>query len=288
MKKKESQLEKYEHYIEGLLRASLSEDIGSGDITTASIVDEKKRATAKIIAKEPMTVCGLEIASLIFQILGDDSGLKVKLKTHVTEGAQARKGATLATLRGSLRTILTGERVALNYLQHLSGIATLTREFTTKVKGTGVKILDTRKTTPCMRLLEKYAVQTGGGVNHRLGLFDAILIKDNHIKAAGTIGKAIVKAKKAHIGIPIEVETTSLKEVKEAVDCGADIIMLDNMDKVKIKKAIAIIGGLALVEVSGGITLKNIRGAALAGVDFISVGAITHSARSMDITMKVD
>lgn len=267
-----------------LVKAALAEDIGGGDITTGSIVSKTAKGEAGFIAKEDMVLAGLFIAGQTFKLLDRSS----VFKTFFKDGDAVKKGTVIAVVKGRLAPILTGERVALNFLQRLSGIATLTREFTKKIGDRNVKLLDTRKTTPCLRILEKYAVKAGGGFNHRFGLFDAVLIKDNHIAASGGVKKAVDKVlKKYRDSVPVEVEVTNYKEVREAVEAGADIIMLDNMDPERIRKSLKIIKNRALVEVSGGVTLSNVREIASTGVDFISVGALTHSARSMDISMEV-
>ncbi len=267
-----------------LVKAALAEDIGKGDITTGSIIPKTAKGEAEFIAKEDMVLAGLFIAGKTFKLLDKSS----VFKTFFKDGEAVKKGTVIAVVKGRLAPILTGERVALNFLQRLSGIATLTREFTKKIDDRGVKLLDTRKTTPCLRILEKYAVKAGGGFNHRFGLFDAVLIKDNHIAASGGVKKAVDKVlKKYRDSMPVEVEVTNYKEVREAVEAGADIIMLDNMDPERIRKSLKIIKNRALVEVSGGVTLSNVREIASTGVDFISVGALTHSARSMDISMEV-
>ncbi|MDO8426093.1 MAG: carboxylating nicotinate-nucleotide diphosphorylase [Deltaproteobacteria bacterium] len=265
-----------------LIRAALKEDIGAGDVTTLAVVPKGARGEAYLIAKEDLVIAGLFMAEKVFKCLDKNSSFKPFFK----DGDLVRKGEKIATVAGRLNSLLTGERVALNFLQRLSGIATLTSMF---VKKAGkVKILDTRKTTPCLRLPEKYAVKAGGGHNHRFGLFDSILIKDNHIKAAGGVREAVRRVyKKYGDSIPVEVEAKSLKDVKEAMTSGADIIMLDNMDIAKMKKALKMIKKKALIEVSGGITLDNISKAASIGVDFISIGALTHSARAVDISMEV-
>ncbi len=269
-------------YSDLLIKAALREDIGAGDVTTIAVVPKGARGEADIIAKEDLVIAGLFMAEKVFKCLDKKSSFKPFFK----DGDLVRKGEKIATVAGRLNSLLTGERVALNFLQRLSGIATLTSMF---VKKAGkVKILDTRKTTPCLRLPEKYAVKAGGGHNHRFGLFDSILIKDNHIKAAGGVREAVRRVyKKYGDSIPVEVEAKSLKEVKEAMTSGADIIMLDNMDIAKMKKALKMIKKKALVEVSGGITLDNISKAASIGVDFVSIGALTHSARAVDISMEV-
>jgi nicotinate-nucleotide pyrophosphorylase (carboxylating) len=271
-------------YTEKLVKASLVEDLGPGDITTAAVVPEGKKGTCRIVAKEAMVVCGLAVSEKVFTLL--DRG--VNFKSSVNDGDAVKKGACIARVSGKLAKILAGERVALNFLQKLSGVATLTREFTRRA-GTIVRILDTRKTTPCMRILEKYAVRVGGGYNHRFGLFDSILIKDNHIKIAGGVARALSRVRKTYPeSTAVEVECKNLKQVKEAIRSRADIIMLDNMPAEKTKKAIELIDHKAMVEVSGGITLKNVKRAAMKGVDFISIGSLTHSARAVDITMEVE
>lgn len=267
-----------------LIKAALAEDIGPGDVTTGSIVPKTAKGEAEFIAKEDMVVAGLFIAEKTFRLLDRSAVFKAFYK----DGDEVKKGSVIATVSGRLAPVLTGERVALNFLQRLSGIATLTREFVKKLGEGDVRLLDTRKTTPCLRVLEKYAVKAGGGYNHRFGLFDAVLIKDNHIAAAGGVKEAVGKVlKKYRDTMPVEVEVTNYKEVREALEAGADIIMLDNMDPERIRKSVKIIRNRALVEVSGGVTLSNLREIASTGVDFISVGALTHSARSMDISMKV-
>ncbi len=274
-----------DEYMEQLVRASLAEDIGTGDITTAAIVPERKQARARVMAGESMVVAGLDVMELVFKMVDDT----LEIGREVKEGAYIRGGRTIATIKGRVKSILTAERVALNFLQRLSGIATLTRRFVERVRGREVNILDTRKTTPCMRFLEKYAVRVGGGLNHRFGLFDAILIKDNHIAVAGSIEKAIRKVRRRYgKDKPIEVEVKSLKEVKEALKSGADIIMLDNMNPEKVKKALKIISGKAVAEVSGGVNLDNIEEFAETGVRYISIGALTHSAGAVDISIEIE
>jgi nicotinate-nucleotide pyrophosphorylase (carboxylating) len=271
-------------YTEKLIKASIAEDLGSGDITTRAIVPPGKKGSCRIVAKEALVVAGLGVCESVFACI--DKG--ITFTKCVNEGTAVKKGTVMARVSGGLDKVLSAERVALNFLQRLSGVATLTREFTKRAAGRA-SILDTRKTTPCMRLLEKYAVRVGGGHNHRFGLFDTILVKDNHIKVAGGVGRALSRVRKNYPeGSAIEVEVTSLKEAREAAAGGADIIMLDNMDVRKIKRAVEVIGGKALVEVSGGITLDNVAGVSRTGVDFISIGALTHSARSVDISMEME
>jgi nicotinate-nucleotide pyrophosphorylase (carboxylating) len=271
--------------LDKLIEQALLEDIHTGDITTQALIPADSRATARLIAKEELTLAGLFVAEKVFKRLYAD----VEFIPGQAEGAQAAKGALIATVRGSAAELLMGERVALNLLQRLSGIATLTSRYVAAVAGTGARIVDTRKTTPGLRELEKYAVRVGGGINHRTGLYDGILIKENHIAATGGIGEAIKRARNyiPHT-LKIEIETETLAQVDEALESGADIIMLDNMSLADMRSAVAAIAGRALVEASGGVNLETVRAIAETGVDIISVGALTHSARAMDITMLLD
>lgn len=267
-----------------LIDAALAEDIGEGDITTDAIVKGSEGGKAELIAKEDMTVAGLFIAETVFKKLDRKTVFKASFK----DGDRVRKGKVIATVSGRLSVLLTGERVALNFLQRLSGIATKTDQLKKAMRSSRVKLLDTRKTTPCLRPLEKYAVLAGGGTNHRMGLYDSVLIKDNHIMAAGSVTAALEAVKKEYKGaVPIEVEVTDLDEMREALSAGADIIMLDNMSAALMKKAVKLIKKKALVEASGNINIENIGIVARTGVDFISVGGLTHSARAMDISMEV-
>ena len=270
--------------VQEIINLALAEDIGAGDITTSSTVPRGKKGGASVVAKQDMVLAGLDVFKMVFQTL--DASIKVT--STFKDGDKVAKGKTIARLNGPLDALLTGERVALNFLQRMSGIATLTSQYAQAVKGTGTKILDTRKTTPGLRVMEKYAVKAGGGENHRFGLYDAVLIKDNHIAAAGGIKKAVAAARKAlpHT-LMIEVECGTIKEVKEALAARADIIMFDNMDTDAMKEAVGIVGERALTEASGNMTLERIREVADTGVDFISVGALTHSAPAVDISMKV-
>ncbi|TAN63522.1 carboxylating nicotinate-nucleotide diphosphorylase [bacterium] len=271
-------------YADIIVKAALAEDVGTGDITTAAVVSPDAVGKAELIAKENMVVAGLFVAEKVFERL-DKS---VVFKAGCNDGEAIKKGSVIATVSGSLSAMLSAERVALNFLQRLSGIATLTNAFVKETWSARARILDTRKTTPCLRILERYAVRAGGGCNHRFGLFDCILIKDNHIKAAGGIGQAVSMVNKKYgESAAIEVEVTAMEEVRQAIEAGADIIMLDNMAPSQMKKAVKLIGGLALTEASGGITLKNAGIAAASGVDFISIGGLTHSARAVDISMEV-
>ncbi len=270
--------------IDDLISAFLKEDAPFGDITTEILIDEKEVSRAEFVLKEDGVVAGLDVAGRVFELLDD----KVIFTKIVRDGSNAKKGEVIAEVAGNTKALLIGERIALNILQRLSGIATKTQEFCNKVKGKGVSIADTRKTTPGMRMLEKYAVRMGGGSNHRYSLSDGVLIKDNHIVAAGGIKNAILKArKKIPHTIKIEVETETIEQVKEAVEAGADIIMLDNMSLDMMREAVKLIDKRALVEASGNISLDNVFEVALTGVDIISVGSLTHSIKSIDISMKI-
>jgi nicotinate-nucleotide pyrophosphorylase (carboxylating) len=272
-------------YLDNLIKACLAEDIGSGDITTEAVVHRGARGDAVILAKEDMIVAGLHVAEKVFKAVDRN----IRFESIVEDGASVKNSCQIARLSGRLSKILTAERIALNFLQRLSGISTITRQFVLQIKGFGVKLLDTRKTTPCLRALEKYAVKVGGGYNHRFGLFDGILIKDNHIDAVGGIREAVERAKeKGPVGMEIEVEVRNLKEIEEALASGADILMLDNMSIADIRKGVRMIGKRTMVEVSGGVSIKNIAAIARTGVDFISVGSITHSARAVDISMEIE
>jgi nicotinate-nucleotide pyrophosphorylase (carboxylating) len=271
--------------LDRIIEQALLEDIHTGDITTQALIPADSRASARLIAKEELTLAGLFVAETVFKRLNAN----VEFIPAMAEGAQADKGALIASVRGSAAELLMGERVALNLLQRLSGIATLTSRYVAAVAGTGARIVDTRKTTPGLRELEKYAVRVGGGINHRTGLYDGILIKENHIAATGGIGEAIKRARNyiPHT-LKIEIETETLAQVDEALASGADIIMLDNMSLADMRSAVAAIAGRALVEASGGVNLETVRAIAETGVDIISVGALTHSARAMDISMLLD
>lgn len=266
------------------IEMALKEDIGPGDITTEALVPPGVQGKAEIIAKETLVLAGVEVAREVFHQVNPD----ISFTTNYADGSELAPSTIIATLEGPLASLLTAERLALNLIQRLSGVATMTRQYVRKIEGTKARILDTRKTTPGLRALEKYAVRVGGGENHRFGLFDGVLIKDNHIAAVGSITEAVERARKkaSHI-LKIEVETENLEQVKEALSAGADIIMLDNMDIESMREAVRLINGKALVEASGGINLDNVRQVAETGVDLISVGAITHSARAMDISMEI-
>ncbi len=270
------------HY-EPLVRDALLEDIGPGDITTMLCVPAGTKATATVLAKQAGVIAGLAIGELAFKLLDPNAHWEALVEDGATVGA----GRTpLAVVTGDARALLTAERVALNFMQRLSGIATVTARYAALTAGTHARIADTRKTTPGLRALEKYAVRAGGGFNHRLGLYDCVLIKDNHIKAAGGIRNAVAAAK-AHIPhtMKIEVESASLAMVDEALAAGADIILLDNMDTKTMRRAVETIGGRAITEASGNLTEARIAEVAATGVDILSIGALTHSAPSLDISL---
>jgi nicotinate-nucleotide pyrophosphorylase (carboxylating) len=271
------------HVLE-FIRGALREDIGRGDVTSGLLIPEGQEAAAGIVAKGGFLLAGLPFARAVFRC-ADDS---VRFEPVMKEGSTVRKQNLLASVRGSARSILMAERVALNVLQRLSGIATLTGQFVKKAEGFKAEILDTRKTTPGMRYIEKYAVRVGGGRNHRFGLYDGILIKDNHIKAAGGIGEAVGLVRKARRRMKVEVEAANLRDVTEALEAGADIIMLDNMTLPEIREAVRFVGQRAVLEVSGNVTLNNVREIAATGVDLISIGALTHSAPAADISMRFE
>jgi nicotinate-nucleotide pyrophosphorylase (carboxylating) len=261
------------------VEAWLAEDVGAGDATSLSVIDEDGRCAARVVLKERGVVCGLAAAAAVYAALG------ARLEPLVGEGEFVEPGP-IAQVEGPARAVLTGERLALNLVGRLSGIATLTRRYVDAVADTGVEILDTRKTTPGLRALEKHAVRCGGGSNHRLGLFDAVLIKDNHLRLAGSIVNAVRRARTA--GLPVEVECDTLAQVREALAAGADAILLDNMSPAELREAADVVGGRRTrLEASGGITLENVRAVAEAGVDVISVGALTHSPRSLDLSLEV-
>jgi nicotinate-nucleotide pyrophosphorylase (carboxylating) len=266
-----------------VIQSALQEDIGYGDITTSLLIPEGNKSKAHFIANERFVLAGLPFSLKVFYIL-DPS---IVSKIYYRDGTRVKKGDVITEISGRTHNILKGERVSLNILQRLSGIATLTSIYVEKIKGSKAKIVDTRKTTPCLRFMEKYAVRVGGGYNHRFGLFDGILIKDNHIKAAGSIQKAVKAAKKGHHLLRIEVEVKNLRELREAIEAGGDIIMLDNMTVKEMKEAVKIAGGKALLEASGNIKPENVREVAETGVDLISVGALTHSSSAVDIGLKI-
>ncbi|SDI50004.1 nicotinate-nucleotide pyrophosphorylase [carboxylating] [Pseudobutyrivibrio sp. 49] len=266
-----------------LIRMALREDISSEDVSTNSVMPEAKPGEVELICKQDGIICGMDVYERVFKILDENT----VVEKYVKDGDEVKKGQLMAKVKGDIRVLLSGERVALNYLQRMSGIATYTNEVASLLKGSKTVLLDTRKTTPNMRIFEKYAVKCGGGQNHRYNLSDGILLKDNHIGAAGSITKAIEMAKAyAPFVRKIEIETETLEQVKEAVEAGADIIMLDNMDVATMKEAVKIIDGRAKTECSGNVTRENIANIIDSGVDYVSSGALTHSAPILDISMK--
>ncbi|MFW6148179.1 MAG: carboxylating nicotinate-nucleotide diphosphorylase [Thermodesulfobacteriota bacterium] len=270
--------------VDRIIENALDEDIGPGDITTASIVSPETRGEARLLAKEELVLAGMEIFSRIFFFLDP----AIRFESGYRDGDEVPNGTSIAQLIGPLKGILMGERTALNFLQHLSGVATLAKKYVQRSLPAKVRVVDTRKTTPGLRILEKYAVRVGGGFNHRFGLFDGILIKDNHIAAAGSITRAVENLKKQvpHT-LRIEVEVTDMKGLEEAITAGADAVLLDNMSPEELSHAVSLAGGRVLLEASGGVTLDTIGGIAKTGVNLISVGAITHSARAVDISLEV-
>lgn len=269
--------------IDKLIQDALNEDVTYEDITTEAIIPDDLLSTANLIAKEDGVLAGLFVFKRVFELLGE-----VEIEGFKRDGEEVKKGDIICTLKGKTKNILIGERTALNFIQRMSGIATLTREFVKKLEGTKAVLLDTRKTTPNLRILEKYATRMGGAVNHRFNLSDGILIKDNHIKAAGSITRAVELVRKRYSNLKkIEVETENLDMVKEALSCNVDIIMLDNMNLDLIKEAVKLINGRALIEVSGNVNLNTIGNIAKTGVDFISTGAITHSYKSLDLSLRI-
>jgi len=271
--------------IDHLIEIALQEDIGTGDITTENLVDPELRGRGILIAREPLVVAGIDIAQRVFEIL--DSGIKIEYSFN--DGDLLVEQEVILSVEGCLRTLLVGERTALNFLQRLSGIATYVRSYSKELEDKNVRLVDTRKTAPGWRLLEKYAVRVGGANNHRMGLFDGVLIKDNHIEVCGGVRKAVnqIRNSISHL-LKIEIEVSNLSQVNEALDAGVDVIMLDNMDIPQIKEAVKKINGKAKVEVSGGVTKENLIGLANTGVDIISSGALTHSARCVDISMRIE
>lgn len=268
--------------IDDLIKRALQEDMPFGDITTNATIDVNSRSRVSLYVKEDGIICGISVFSRVFEILGD-----VKVEFTVTDGTEVKKGTKIAEVYGNTRNILMGERIALNLMQRMSGIATTTNEYVKKLEGLHSKVVDTRKTTPLYRHLDKYSVLCGGGANHRLSLSDSVLIKDNHIDAAGSIKEAVGLAKKnSSFTSKIEVETESEEEVLEALEVGADIIMLDNMTPSLAKEMVDLISKRAITECSGNITLETIRDYGLSGVDYISCGALTHSFKVLDISLK--
>lgn len=271
-------------YINHLIDIALEEDVRNGDVTTNALIPESSMAIATMTAKADGVIAGLPVAKMVFEKLYPETIWNEYLK----EGDKVKKGDLIVSIESTFRTLLTGERLALNFLQRMSGVATETNKYITELEGSSTKLLDTRKTLPCFRLLDKYSVKMGGGTNHRMGLFDLAMIKDNHIKVAGGIANAVKQVRSSISNdIKIEVETTNLDEVKQTLDAGAEIIMLDNMSNEMMAEAVKIIDGKAQTEASGNMSIPRLKGVAATGVDFISVGALTHSVMALDISMNI-
>lgn len=269
--------------VDNYLWNTLREDITSEDVSTNAVMPEDKQGKAELICKQDGIICGLDIFARVFELLDSNANFS----SYYKDGDSVKKGELIGVIYGDIKALLSGERTALNYLQRMSGIATITREYAKELEGTSTTLLDTRKTTPNMRPFEKYAVTVGGATNHRYNLSDGVLLKDNHIGAAGSITKAISMTKRyAPFVRKIEIETETLEQVKEAIEAGADIIMLDNMDNETMKKAVELIGGRAQTECSGNVTKERLKEIAAVGVDFVSCGALTHSAPIMDLSLK--
>ena len=269
--------------VDGIIEAALKEDLPAGDVTSEALIPPDAVSKAALLAKEEGTLAGIGLAWLIFAKIDP----KIVFEVEVEDGRDFMSGTVLARLEGNSIALLKGERTALNFLQRLTGVATATRRFVKALEGTKTRILDTRKTTPVLRTLEKYAVQQGGGVNHRMSLSDMALIKDNHIAVVGGVGEAVRRAKaKVPAGIKVEVEVTNLAGAREALEAGADMIMLDNMDLGAMKEIVDLVDGRVPLEASGNVTLDRARAIAAIGVDYVSVGALTHSIRSVDISLE--
>jgi nicotinate-nucleotide pyrophosphorylase (carboxylating) len=264
--------------------AALAEDVGRGDVTTEATVAENATCTARLLLKEAGVVCGLPAVEAVFRALDPD----VSFEASAADGDRFSEPTELARISGRTRAVLTGERTALNILGRLSGIATLTSRYVDAIEGTGTEILDTRKTTPGLRALEKYAVRCGGGRNHRFGLDDGILVKDNHLRVAGGVRPSVERLRAAGTDLPIEVEAETLDDVREALAAGTEQILLDNMPPALMREAVELVDGRATLEASGGVSLETVHEIAETGVDFVSVGALTHSARSLDVSLELE
>ncbi|MEO0005774.1 MAG: carboxylating nicotinate-nucleotide diphosphorylase [candidate division WOR-3 bacterium] len=267
--------------INELIKAALEEDIGSGDVTSRLLIPEKQKATAHIVARSTGILAGIKICGQVFKAVDR----RIQFEPFYLDSSRFRRGAVLARVSGPARSILAAERTALNFIRHLSGIATQTAKFVSRIKGTKAVILDTRKTLPGWRQLEKYAVRCGGGKNHRQGLYDMILIKDNHLALVGSVEEALARCRESRL--PVEIEVKTIDELRAALAAGAKRIMLDNMTVPQLRRAVQITAGQAKLEASGGITLKNVQAVARTGVDYISVGALTHSAPAADISLEI-
>lgn len=272
-----------EYLIDKIITLAIEEDVEKGDVTTNSLVPESTLAVAEMTAKADGVISGIYIARMVFERFDKN----IRWLPSTTEGGRVKKGDSIVRIEGSYRALLTGERTALNILQRMSGIATATSNYVKELEGSATQLLDTRKTAPGMRILDKIAVRAGRGTNHRMGLYDLALIKDNHIKVAGGITEAVKEVRAYAPGIKVEVEVTTLEETKEAVTAGADIIMLDNMSNEMMEAAVKLIDGRAKTEASGNMTIGRLKGVAATGVDYISVGALTHSVTALDISMNI-
>jgi len=271
--------------IRELVLRALAEDIGRGDVTTRSVVAAAATCKAVVVARRPGVIAGLEVARTVFE----EVDAAIAFRARAEDGAAVAEGERIAELAGPARGVLTAERTALNFLQRMSGIATLTRSYVDAVEGTAARILDTRKTAPGLRCLDKWAVALGGACNHRFGLYDGILIKDNHLRVAGGVAAAVAAARRgAPHGMKIQIEVETLDQVREALDAGAESLLLDNMGLAEMRRAVEAARGRATCEASGGVTLDNVRAIAETGVDFISVGALTHSAAALDIALELE
>lgn len=270
--------------VEELIRRALDEDVGEGDLTTVATVSPDLRARGVLLAKQELVLSGLEVAGLVFRAVDEH----LELRAEVGEGDRVTPRTILGTVVGPARGMLTGERVALNFLQRLSGVATVTRSFVDAVAGTKTKIRDTRKTTPLLRALQKRAVEAGGGVPHRAGLDAGILVKDNHVRLAGGVGEATARARRRAEGVLVEVEVERADQIEEALQAGAQMVLFDNFTPDEVRAGVRLVGGRVPVEVSGGVTLDTVRAYAEAGADFIAVGALTHSAPACDISLEIE
>ncbi len=272
------------HVLESLIREALAEDIGPGDLTTSSILTGEEPGKGCALAKSDLVVAGIDVFIASFRFLDPQA----ELRESLADGTAAGRGRVIAVVGGALSALLMAERTALNFLQRMSGIATMTRQFVEAVAGTGARILDTRKTVPGLRVIDKYAVRAGGGTNHRFALYDGVLVKENHIAAAGGIGNAVERVRRrVPRTVRLEVEVRNLDELQEALDAGADMVMLDNMDVEAMREAVRRVGGRIPLEASGNVSLANVRTIAETGVDFISVGSLTHSVRAADISFLI-
>jgi nicotinate-nucleotide pyrophosphorylase (carboxylating) len=271
--------------IEEAVRRALAEDLGpAGDVTTLATVGDRAEAAAQIVTRQPGVIAGLAVATFAFETVGEG---RVRVEPVARDAVQVQAGEVLATVRGPMRDVLTAERTALNFLGHLSGIASLTRRWVDAIDGTRAAIRDTRKTLPGLRALEKYAVRCGGGRNHRMSLSDAALVKDNHVVAAGGVVRAFERVREKYPGLDVEVEVDTLEQAREVIDAGADLVLLDNMSLDDMRAAVAYAGGWVKLEASGGLTLEGARDVAETGVDYLAVGALTHSAPVLDIGLDI-